>query len=201
MTSLDQAMLRKAALFGLIAAALGGCLTFGDSSGTGEEEPTYDEPTFAVDAELTQQSCGTGQIAFESTRTFDVGLTIDAESASLEWHTHEGIANGDVDLEDGSFFITYSLTFDMRGPDDGWLPPCSIRRTDEIDGAVDDAEDPLGFEASISHRYEPLEGSDCSDLLVGEARLMERLPCAVAYDLVGELLEPPAEEGGGGAPE
>ncbi|NUP10327.1 MAG: hypothetical protein HOW73_30120 [Polyangiaceae bacterium] len=183
-------MTSRTAIALLLSSALSGCLTFGATPPEEEEEETSDN-TFAVEAEKASSNCGTGQLTLDDTWGFDVEIVSHPRAGTIDWDTGDGAIEGTLEAEEKTFTVTAETVVDMRTSDSAaGLPPCSIRRVDELEGKLDHAGAPTSFEGSLSFKFEPTEGSDCSDLLYGEERLVEQLPCRVSYDLEGSLQKP-----------
>ncbi len=193
--------LRKESLRPTIAAigcsmlALSGCLTLGGGTTPTEDdgEQTVEPGTYDVEGTSTENTCGTGSLALASSWSFQVVLK--RTSDGISWDVGNGPTDGALE-DDGDFTITSSFVQDMRTEEDSWKTPCSIMRTDIVKGTLipseDDADadaddDTLSdpFEGSMTYTFEPTEGSDCSDLVVGMERLAAQLPCVARYDVEG----------------
>lgn len=199
--------LRKESLKPTIAAigcavlTLSGCLTLGGGTAPTDDgsEPTVEPGTYDVEGESTQNTCGTGSLALADSWSFQVVLK--RTSDGISWDVGNGPTDGALE-DDGDFTITSSFVQDMRTEEDSWKPACSIMRTDIVKGTLaasemeSDASDVLSdpFEGSMTYTFEPTEGSDCSDLVMGEDRLAAALPCVARYDVEGTAVEVEDEE-------
>jgi hypothetical protein len=156
------------------------CLLFALAAcGEGNGE---DVGNFQVEATRTE-SCGdTGLLASAPAMQLKVFLRRVGE-ASVHWDDGTGKMIGPYDGTDRSFVVQRSLVVDMRDEFPSGIP-CSIERIQRIEGSLDaDPSVAKGFEGELRYDYVPTEGSDCSDLLVGETAITRELPCAVVYEL------------------
>jgi hypothetical protein len=142
---------------------------------------------FAVEASLASQTCGSGSLALAEALSFSV--TVGESDGVLTWGQGDASLRGDLDADGVTFELASATVVDMRQASEENLPPCSIRRTDRVRGAFDDAEDKASFSAELELAYEPTDGSDCRDLLFGPERLVQALPCGARYELRGEQSE------------
>ena len=183
--------------------ALSGCLTLGTGTAPSEDdgEPTVEPGTYEVEGQTTENTCGVGSLALADSWSFDVVLKRKSKGG-ISWDVGNGPTPGSLE-DDGDFSVESSFVQDMRTEEDSWKPPCSVKRSDVVKGTlaeVDEGadEDALGatFEGSMTFTFEPTEGSDCSDLVIGEERLAAQLPCVARYDLEGTAVEIEAEDEG-----
>lgn len=171
------------------ASSLVGCLTFGPggSSNPEDDDGESSPSTFDVAATQRESSCGTGQLQLDASWSFEADLVAQPSEGIVSWDIGEGSSDGELDTEERTFTVSSSHVVNMRtSQDPAGLPPCSIRRVDELEAKLDDAAEPTSFEGTLTYRYEPTDGSDCSDLLVGDARIVAALPCVVVYEIEGE---------------
>lgn len=186
----------------LCLVAAGGCLTLGNQppadDGGGGDSAEANPEVFEVTATLTQYTCGSGQLALNESWEFYGRLTV-GEDGGVEWDWGEGVRKGKLTSESGSFSVSSSIVVNMRTQDEAdWLPPCSIQRTDDLVGEVDSSDDPRAFEGTLIFNYLATNGSDCEDLLLGDDRMMEVLPCTASYQLSAVSTAGEAGEGGSG---
>jgi hypothetical protein len=180
------AMSMRAASF-LVASALvallPGCQNLGALLGDDEASSTggeSDAQGYSVEGRLEDNTCGSGSLALSDEWDFDVAIRRTGQSIAWE-DTPAELADDGV-----SFTAEAQAFFDVRGPEDAYLPPCTIVRSDRVEGRFDDASDPSGFEGTFLLSYAPTEGSDCTDLLEGPERLVGFLPCEARYVIEGK---------------
>jgi len=181
-----------------------GCVELGQSSGStggddGDDVPAGQEllATFDVTADKDDVDCGTGQLVLDDSWSFVAKLTRDEAGEHVYWDVGKGPKEGSLDADGLAFALSSTVVVDMRTPEDAsWLPQCHIQRTDELGGELNDAHQPTAFEGHMSFHFEPTEGSDCSDLLVGPEHILQRLPCNASYTLAATAQ--PGEGGAGG---
>lgn len=185
-----------------LAAVLStGCLTLGNQGPAGEggggNSAEADPEVFEVTATLTQYTCGTGQLSLDETWEFYGRLSVE-DGKGVEWDWGEGVRIGKLTSSSGSFSVSSSIVVNMRTQDEAdWMPPCSIQRTDDLTGKLDSTDDPRAFEGSLVFNYLPTSGSDCEDLLLGDDRILETLPCTATYQI--SAVSTAGEAGGGGS--
>lgn len=186
--------------FLLIAYATTGCLTLGGGTTPTDDDggdETVEPGTYQVEGETTQNTCGTGSLALADSWSFEVVLK--RTNDGISWDVGNGPTDGTLE-DDGDFTITSSFVQDMRTEEDSWKPPCAIMRTDIVKGTLAPSEDDADaaaddealsdpFEGTMTYTFEPTEGSDCSDLVLGEERLAAQLPCVARYDVEGTAVE------------
>ena len=162
--------------------SLAGCFDLADLAGSGDDASTggADTDAFAVEGTLEENTCGSGSLSLSERWEFAVALRRDG--STLLWE------DTPVTLTDDgrSFVVEARASFNVRGPDDSYKPPCTIVRTDRVEARFDQAEDPSSFTGTFRLDYAPTEGSDCRDLLEGPERLAGFLPCSAEYALSAE---------------
>jgi hypothetical protein len=193
-----RAVIRPTVGFLLLAYGISGCLTFGEGGAATDDdggEPTVEPGTYEVEGDTTMNTCGTGSLALADSWSFQVVLK--RTSDGISWDVGNGPTDGTLE-DDGDFTISSSFVQDMRTEEESWKPACSIMRTDIVKGTLaateddteSDDEDALSesFEGSMTYTFEPTEGSDCSDLVIGEERLAAQLPCVARYEVEGNAV-------------
>jgi hypothetical protein len=194
-----RAVIRPTLGFLLLSYGISGCLTFGQGGTPTDDdggEQTVEPGTYAVEGESTMNTCGTGSLSLADSWSFNVVLK--RTSDGISWDVGNGPTDGTLE-DDGDFTISSSFVQDMRTEEDSWKPACSIMRSDIVKGTLaanaseDDAEDEDAlsdsFDGSMTYSFEPTEGSDCSDLVIGEERVAAQLPCVARYDVEGTAVE------------
>lgn len=183
-----------------------GCMQMGTTSGApgddgGDGLPAGQQPlaTFDVTTEQQDADCGSGQMVLDDSWTFATRLSRDDEGEHVYWDAGKGPKEGSLAADGVTFAISSTLELDMRTPEDSWRPPCRIRRVDELSAELDRAERPTAFHGRMTFHFEPVGDSDCSDLLVGPERLLQRLPCDASYALDATAQGEGGEGGLGGA--
>ena len=181
-------MKRVAPILGLgLSVAVTGCFELGASTPSEGSETASTTATlgrYEVTAELDTQTCGSGTLQFPETLTFVIDL--DEDGDELVWGDGALSLSGKLGKDGMRFSVRSTAVVDARGDSTNeTLPPCLIERTDQVEGALDDADSPTGFEAKLEIDYAPGAGSDCGDLLFGPERLVQALPCQARYELVG----------------
>lgn len=150
--------------------------------------------TYRVEATAEVHECGEGALGMTSRWAFDVELSRTARE--LHWDNGFDVVRGPLGEDGRSFAFETSFEQDMRTAEDpGWLPPCSIRRTDAAVGELaSDGEDVPSFTGELAYTFAPTEGSDCTDLYGPSGPVFLRLPCTVRYALDAERTRAPGEE-------
>lgn len=170
----------------------GGSGGSGATSSSGSSNTQGDGASYSVDATETDSTCGEGSLSLEAEWTFDATLDVDEDAGTVSADLGTGKIVGTLGDDGKTFDLVTTIVVDMRaGTDQTAMPPCSIKRTDTLTGTLDqgDALDPTkeptdtGFSGVLTYHFEPTEGSDCEDLLLGETPLVTQLPCDVAYDV------------------
>jgi hypothetical protein len=130
---------------------------------------------FAVGARLKSTTCGTQALDTPADWNFDVILSRDLDL--LYWNTGDDAVEGTIEANGTGFsFSTETVVdFDMSGNPRA----CSVVRTDSASGTFDDAKRMRAFEGSLSYRFTPKAGADCSDLVAGAS--FDELPCSMSY--------------------
>ncbi len=182
-----------------LALALASGCTFGPlGSGGDESEPTANEDAigvFDVVLERESSSCGTGTLGLTEGWGFTITLGRQEDGAGIVWDLGGGDHVAELGEDGTSFRLATVAVIDMReGETSMFLPPCSVERTDALEAKLDDREAPTAFAGAMVYAFKPTEGSDCSDLLLGEDRVAARLPCVASYDLSAALRSDPNAE-------
>lgn len=192
---------RRPLSWGALAVVIPGCLTMGSGEPTDDGgDETVAPGTYEVSSDQASSTCGAGSLALGATWTFEVVLKETDDGKGVSWDVGNGPSDGTLADDGESFTISSSFIVDMReGSENSYLPACSVKRTDLVQGKLperDSESDALGstFEGSMTFTFEATEGSDCSDLLVGEERLAAALPCTAKYDLEGTAKEAPEDD-------
>lgn len=176
----------------LFAASLAGCLDLGATGSESEPEGGKSSASlgrYDVTAKLDTQTCGVGTLKFPETLTFLIDLDKHGDN-ELSWGDGALSLRGKLHSDGTGFSVGAESVVDARaGSENTTLPPCRIERADKVEGELDKAEDPSGFEAELEIHYGPQAGSDCRDLLFGPDRLVQALPCEARYVLEGERTE------------
>jgi hypothetical protein len=170
-------------------AALCACDPFGHPPDVGGELGT-----FHVEATATDNDCGEGALGMTRTWAFDVELSRTARE--LHWDNGYDVVRGSLGEDGTSFTFETSFVQDMRTEDDpGWLPPCSIERSDAAAGELSsDGDDVASFSGELAYTFAPTGGSDCTDLYGSQGPVFLRLPCTVRYAIDAERTRAPGED-------
>jgi hypothetical protein len=174
--------LRSALAPGFFVAltSLAGCFDFADLLSDDATTGGAETDAFAVEGTLEENTCGSGSLSLSERWEFAVALRRDG--STLLWEDTPVTVS-----DDGrSFVVEARASCDVRGPDEGYKPPCTIVRTDRVEARFDQAEDPTSFSGTFRLDYAPTEGSDCRDLLEGPERIAGFLPCSAEYALSAE---------------
>ncbi len=187
-----------ASLFVVLATGAGCLLPEGGSGGSGSSSSSGasttqgDGASYTVDATETDSTCGDGSLALEAEWTFEATLEVDEDAGTVTGDLGTGKIVGTLADDGKAFDLVTTIVVDMRaGTDQTAMPPCSIMRTDTLNGTLDEGAslDPTkeptekGFSGTLTYHFEPTQGSDCEDLLLGETPLVAQLPCDVTYEV------------------
>lgn len=155
-----------------------GCVeAFGDKD---PHDPGESIGTFHFTATQTKNTCGTGALGAPETWEFDVSLARGEES--LYWNSGGQVIVGELSDDGKAFEFAADVEIDMRDPDDGWSPPCSMARHDVVKGALKSQDDAVvSASGTLSYSFKPTEGSDCADLVTSETPVFAQIPCAMTY--------------------
>ncbi len=133
-------------------------------------------------------NCGdTGLLVGPAEMSLRVGIRL-VGNTGFHWDQGDGILMGVID-DSASFSVSRYMRVDVRPGDDD-NAACIVERTMIVEGSFDGLVDTDGtyrtFDAVMRNEYRPYTGSDCSDLLEGDERIADELPCTVSYELEGE---------------
>jgi hypothetical protein len=170
---------RRSLALVLAALSVGGCIDYGDKDA---KVPGDDLGHFDVSATLSSSDCGPDALGSEQLWEFDVRLSRDG--ADLFWLNGAEVIAGSLAADGLSFSFDTLLEFEIQPPD----PPhagCTVLRQDRADGTLSSPDLAVeSFTASLTYRYAPGEGSDCSRL-VDVPGGFSTLPCEITYLLDG----------------
>jgi len=140
--------------------------------------------TYHVVATRSANTCGDGALGNEATWEFDVKLA--RGDGEVFWNNGAEIISGTIDADQTSFHFSTGVQINMRADADRGLPPCSIARTDQADGKLAaSGDDVASFAGTLAYAFTPTAGSSCDDLSSGSTAVVARLPCQIAYAIVG----------------
>jgi hypothetical protein len=184
-------MLARAGLLALVAATTnaGGC--FGDGR-ENAHDPGQPLGSFAVDAAITQNTCGPGAFGEQSPWDFQVQLARDP--GVLYWDNGAAVIGGTIAADGVSFSFDSGVTIDLRagtedpGTDPGGStrPPCSVSRADHADGTLGSSTLTVrSFTGQLSYAFTLTPGSQCDDLVATTDPELAGLPCGFGYAMTG----------------
>jgi hypothetical protein len=140
--------------------------------------------TFHVEASETQNSCGSGALGSAGSFEFDVALS--RAATELFW---DGRVGGHIEPSlQFSFSADVLVVVRPPGPGGG----CSMRRTDGIQGVLeDDGAGGVGaFTGQLDYAFAVDASTDCgADDLIAQG--LSHLPCDMQYELRGERAPEP----------
>lgn len=169
----------RSVILGAVTAVLAtGCVeAFGDKD---PHDPGESLGTFHLTATQTKNSCGAGALGAPESWEFDVSFATGEES--LYWNSGGQVIVGELSDDGKSFAFATDVLIDMRDPDDGFSPPCSMARHDVAKGTFK-MEDEAAISASgtLTYSFKPTEGSDCADLVTSETPVFAQIPCSMSY--------------------
>ncbi|MBK8259011.1 MAG: hypothetical protein IPK82_40925 [Polyangiaceae bacterium] len=160
-----------------------GCVeAFGDKS---PYEPGEALGTFHLTAKQKENTCGEGALGAPPVWEFDVKLSWG--DSHLYWDSGGEVIVGDLSADKESFQISTTVIQDMRSQTDTGKPPCSLERDDTAKGTLTrEGEGVSLMKGSLTYAFSPTEGSQCADLVEGDAVLFAALPCKIVYSFSAE---------------
>jgi hypothetical protein len=143
---------------------------------------------FAVAAKLDTNTCGAGALGAPTNWTFDIRLSREGEL--IYWDKNGDVVTGQLSADKRTFSFDTTVALNMRDANsDPFLPPCTVERRDRSDGQI--AEGDTSFSGTLSYGFTPTVGSDCTDLVFGEAPVFIAIPCAMTYELTATRSDAP----------
>lgn len=178
-------MLARLGLLALAATASpSGCSQiFGDGR-MDAHHPGTDLGSFQVTATVTANTCGAGALGEQSPWAFSVQLARDP--GALYWNNGQAVITGSLAGDSVTFGFDTSVVENMRNPNVVGPPPCSMDRHDTASGTLGAATGAVSsFSGQLSYQFAPTAGSNCDDLVNGDAPLVAQLPCGFTYQMTG----------------
>jgi hypothetical protein len=157
-------------LLGLLGAGCMDMLAKDDGQAFGD-----DLGRFAVGARLKSSTCGVQ--ALETPESWDFEVVLSRDGDLVYWNTGDDAVEGSLDA-DGKTFSFSSETV-VQVDSSSHPRACSVVRRDSASGTFDDAEDVRAFDGSLSYRFTPKAGTDCTDLVASAS--FDELPCVMNY--------------------
>jgi hypothetical protein len=182
----------------LVSAASLLFVTVGASGCTGKDPyaPGTALGTFRVDAALTSSTCGDAPNPW----SFEVRLA--HEGPTVFWIQGGAPIEGKLDEATKSVKLASRSEQTVRAADaKAKLEACVLAREDALDvqladaagATLGDASAATAFKGTLTYRFAPLQGADCSDQVAEAGGGYAALPCAVTYAVTAvRTKSPPA---------
>ncbi len=143
---------------------------------------------FKVAAKLDTNTCGAG--ALDAPITWDFNIRLSRDGEFIYWDKNGEVVTGQLSADKRTFSFDTTVALNMRDANsDPFLPPCTVERRDRSDGQI--AEGDASFSGTLSYDFTPTVGSDCADLVFGEAPVFIAIPCAMTYKLTATRTDAP----------
>lgn len=130
---------------------------------------------FAVGARLKSTSCGPQ--ALETPESWDFEVVLSRDYDLIYWNTGKDAVEGTLEADGKTFSFSTDTVVSVE--DSSGPRACTVVRTDSASGVFEDAKTMRAFEGSLTYRFTPKAGTDCSDLVASAA--FDELPCSMTY--------------------
>lgn len=157
----------------------------------GPHEPGHDAKTpgellgtYAVSGRIARDDCGAELLGAANPWRFQIKLS--RFQHDLYWLNGREAIVGDLDKDGTTFHFDTRVDVTVSAPARG-KGGCIVSRRDRADGKLlAKADEISGLSADLRFEYSAKSDSECLEI-IGITGGVQHLPCAIAYELTGEL--------------